>query len=115
MAKGNQGIQSKNKVMVGQRLGTGPNRVHVAATNQRLGGKVGDHATGKGATGYKGETLYNRNAGTFDPVRYGNTVAATTTCGPGGSRTIYKSGSQGQRGDGGSALNPQDPLAAWKR
>jgi hypothetical protein len=93
-----QGIQSKNKVSVGQRLGTGANRVHVAATNQRLGGKVGDHATGKGSTGYKGETLYNRSAGTFDPVPYGNAVAATTTCGPGGSRRVMGSGSQGTHG-----------------
>ena len=58
MSKGNQGIQSRNKVSVGQKLGSGANRVHVAATNQRLGGKVGDHVTGKGATNYKGETYY---------------------------------------------------------
>jgi hypothetical protein len=103
----NQGIQSRNKVSVGQRLGTGANRVHVAATNQRLGGKVGDHVTNSGATGYKGETLYNRSAPTFDPVRYGNEVAATTVCGVGGSRTIHSTGGQGIHGDvAGSRGNP---------
>ena len=113
----NQGIQSRNKVSVGQRLGTGANRVHVAATNQRLGGKVGDPVTGKGATGYKGETLYNRSAPTFDPVRYGNAVSATTQCGPGGSRTVYKTGSQGVQGNPnpGNPMAGGDPLAPWKR
>jgi len=99
MASRNQGIQSKNKVSVGQKIGTGANRVHVAATNQRLGGKVGDHVTGKGSTGYTGETLYNRNAPTFDPVKYGNEIAATTVCGVGGSSTIYNPGSQGIHGE----------------
>jgi len=94
-----QGIQSKNKVSVGQRLGDGVHRVHVAATNQRLGGKVGDHATGKGSTNYKGEPLYNTSAPTFDPVPYGNAVSASTQCGPGGSRTIYKTGGQGVQGN----------------
>jgi len=112
MASRNQGIQSKNKVMVGQRLGTGANRVHVAATNQRLGGKVGDHATASGATGYKGETLYNRNAGTFDPVRYGNAVAATTQCGPGGSRRVMGSGSQGTHGSP-TPGNPPETKELW--
>jgi hypothetical protein len=103
----NQGIQSRNKVAVGQRLGTGANRVHVAATNQRLGSKVGDHATNKGNTGYVGETLYNRSAPTFDPVRYGNEVAASTVCGVGGSRTIHSTGGQGRHGEvSGSRGNP---------
>jgi hypothetical protein len=105
----------KNLVHPGVRTGSGANRVHVAATNQRLGGKVGDHVTGKGGTNYKGETLYNRSAPTFDPVRYGNEIAASTVCGVGGSRTIYKTGSQGQRGDGGPKLNPQDPMAGWRK
>jgi hypothetical protein len=97
--KGNQGIQSKNKVRVGTRDGTGANRVHVAATNQRLGGKVGDHVTGKGSTGYKGETLYNRSAGTFDPVKYGNEIAKNVGAGgPGTGRTVHGCGSQGMHG-----------------
>jgi hypothetical protein len=78
---------------------------------------VGDHVTGKGATGYKGETLYNRSAPTFDPVRYGNAVSATTQCGPGGSRTVYKTGSQGVQGNPnpGNPMAGGDPLAPWKR
>jgi hypothetical protein len=117
VSKGNQGIQSRNKVSVGQKLGSGANRVHVAATNQRLGGKVGDHVTGKGATNYKGETLYNRSAPTFDPVRYGNEVAATTQCGVGGSRTIYKTGSQGVQGNPnpGKPMAAGDPFEKWER
>jgi len=119
MASRNQGIQSKNKVSVGQKLGGGANRVHVAATNQRLGGKVGDHATMKGSTGYKGETLYNTSAPTFDPVRYGNATAAELSganAGCGKGRTIYATGSQCRTGDvAGNKINPGDPLAGWKR
>jgi hypothetical protein len=103
MASRNQGIQSRNVKRVDQRLGTG--------------GKVGDHATGKGGTGYKGETLYNRSAGTFDPVRYGNEISATTQCGPGGSRTIYKTGSQGQQGNPNPGNPPSrgDLFPGWER
>ena len=36
--------------------------------------------------------------GTAPQVRSGNDVAATTVCGPGGSRTIYKSGYQDLHG-----------------
>ena len=113
----NQGIQSRNKVSVGQRLGTGANRVHVAATNQRLGAKVGDHATNKGNTGYVGETLYNRSAPTFDPVPQGNAVAASTVCGPGGSRTVYARGVQGTHGQAnpGKPMAGGDPLSPWSR
>ena len=107
----------KNLVHPGQRLGSGANRVHVAATNQRLGGKVGDHATNSGATNYKGETLYNRSAPTFDPVPQGNAVAASTTCGVGGSRTIHKTGGQGVHGNAnpGNPMPGGDPLAPWSR
>ena len=58
-------------------------------------------AEGGRGTGYTGERLHNdRN---FQPTPFGNEVAARTTCGPGGSRTLYgKSGSQQQHG----AANP---------
>jgi hypothetical protein len=107
----------KNLVHPGVRTGSGANRVHVAATNQRLGGKVGDHVTGKGATNYKGETLYNRSAPTFDPVPYGNAVSASTVCGVGGSRTIYKTGGQGVQGNPnpGNPMPGGDPLTPWSR
>jgi len=95
----------RNKREIPQRLGAGVKRVHVAATNQRLGGKVGDHAINRN-TGYTGETLYNKSAPTFDPVRYGNAVAATTQCGPGGSRRVMGSGSQGTYGDVGNKAEP---------
>jgi hypothetical protein len=36
--------------------------------------------------------------GTAPQVRSGNDVAASTVCGPGGSRTIYKTGFQSLRG-----------------
>ena len=98
MAK-NQGIKSRNLVHPNYRTGSGANRVQKAGVAQ-LGQHVGDHATGRGATGYTGERLTS-NAPTFDPVRYGNAVAASTECKPGGSRTIHPAGSQCRTGDGG--------------
>jgi hypothetical protein len=57
------------------------NRVQVAETGG--GGKV---LTGVRADPYKPPS--------FNPVRQGNEIAASTVCGPGGSRTVYKTGAQ---------------------
>jgi hypothetical protein len=48
------------------------------------------------AISYKRQPLVKSTAPDFAPM--GNTVAAQTVCGPGGSRTIYKSGFQTQSG-----------------
>ena len=114
MAK-NQGIKSRNLVHPNYRTGTGANRVQKAGVAQ-LGQHVGDHATAKGRTGYTGERLTS-NAPTFDPVPYGNAVAASTQCGPGGSRRVMGSGSQGTHGSPAPGNAPKAPALwpGWER
>lgn len=95
MAKGNHkpggGAKSRVNVSPSYRQGQPRQAVRVAGVNQRLGGKVGDHATQKGATGYKGEVIFPGRAGY--PSRLGNEL--TKPNGPKGQgRTVYASGSQ---------------------
>jgi len=46
---------------------------------------------GKVLTGVRADPYEPPN---FDPVRQGNEIAAAIVCGPGGSRTVYKTGAQ---------------------
>jgi hypothetical protein len=57
MSKGNQGIQSKNKVRVGQRLGQPRERIRPTGTAQ-YGQAQGSHVTG--VEGGGGDTNYRR-------------------------------------------------------
>ena len=119
MSKGHKpggGIQSRQKVRVGQRLGAPRERVRPTGVAQ-YGQAQGSHVTGTegggGDTGYHGVKAHTGKPGLQS--REGNMVAASTVCKPGGSRTIYRSGSQCQTGDGGASLEPRDPLAPWSR
>jgi hypothetical protein len=108
----------KNLVHPGVRNGSGSKAINHAGASQ-IGARQGNHFTNGGADGrmesrYGGVDLYSTGPG-YNKAPYGNEVAKNTVCGVGGSRTIYKTGSQGQRGDGGAGLNPQDPMAGWKR
>jgi hypothetical protein len=87
------GIQSSKLVRVGVR--TGPpntriiNPVGVAQLGAAQGGRM------KGPESFTGiNTAVPILQGTARRVRSGNAVAASTVAGPGGSRTIYKSGYQ---------------------
>jgi hypothetical protein len=93
-SKAGGGINSKNVVRKGQRLGQRQERVHVPQTN-RMGAKYGDHVTEAkgGDTNYRGETPLFREK--YGNVPLGNEVAATTDCKAGGSRTVMKPGQQG--------------------
>ena len=87
---------SKNVKRVSQVLGQPRKAASVAGVAQK-GQHVGDHVTNKGSTGYRGEPLFG-GASFNSGVALGNEVASKTQCGPGGSRTVMKSGSQGQQG-----------------
>jgi hypothetical protein len=87
-----QGIQSKNKVSVGVRTGDGARGVNTKFAS-RVGQSIGNKATEKrGTIPYVREDVYKPP--NFNPVRQGNEVAASTQCGPGGSRNVYRSGGQ---------------------
>jgi len=109
----NQGIQSKNKVRVDQRLGSGAKAINHAGVAQ-IGQRQGNHSTNRPATSYGGVDLFSAGPG-FNKAKYGNEIAAQTVAAPGGSRNIHPAGSQCKTGDGGPALKSQDPMSAWKR
>ena len=103
MAKGNQGIRSKN--LVHKPVRTGAERRHIQKAGvAQLGQMQGSHVTHGGDTGYRGIGLIGPKHPISEPL--GNEVAAKTVCGPGGSRTIYKTGFQTQTG----AANPGQPM-----
>jgi hypothetical protein len=93
MAKGNQGIRSKN--LVHKPVRTGARREHIQkASVAQLGQRQGDHATNKGSsTGYTGVGLIGPKQPISTPLR--NTMALNVgRGGPGTGRTIYKTGTQ---------------------
>ena len=87
----NQGIASKNVTRPQYRVGAQNRAAQVKGVSQ-IGSSLGDHITGKKKV----------LAGVAKPLfggpaiasKLGNQVAAETTCGVGGSRTIHKVGSQ---------------------
>jgi len=107
MAQGNHrpggGLHSKNVVHPGYRHGDQRREVKRAGVAQ-LGQKKGNHITHAGGQrlDYSGVPIFG---GQGYPSKLGNRVAVETTCGPGGSRTVMRSGSQGTQG----APNPGQP------
>jgi hypothetical protein len=92
---GRQHVETKVRTGTGSR-GTNPGGVG------QLGQSQGSHVTRGGESSYRGEPLHSgRN---FQKTEFGNAIAARTVCGPGGSRNVYASGSQGQTG-----TNPGNP------
>jgi hypothetical protein len=81
---------SKNVKKTSVRTGQQPKAKVVAGVAQ-YGQAQGNHVTEQGSTGYGGVSSFG---GTGFPTKHGNTVAVETVCGPGGSRTVHKSGSQ---------------------
>jgi len=116
MSKGHKpggGIQSRQKREVGNRTGAPRERIRPTGVAQ-YGQAQGDHVTEQGATGYGGVKAHTGKPGYQSEL--GNKVALNVGGGgPGTGRTTYPTGSQCKTGDGGPALKPQDPMAAWKR
>jgi hypothetical protein len=96
------GIGMNKNVEKPVRTGAGAKAAHLGGVSQ-LGNKVGNHLTDKSATNFRGDPLFAGPG--YNPTKYGNEIAAKTVCGPGGSRTIYASGSQGTQG----SVNPGNP------
>ena len=86
-----------------QRLGTPARGMHPGGVSQ-LGEAVGNKITEKrGSSNYRGDPWTDGKKPISTPL--GNTVSAATTCGPGGSREVMRSGTQGQHG----SANPGQP------
>jgi hypothetical protein len=97
---GSQGIRSNKLVHKPVVTGTRGRAISEAGTSQ-IGGSYGDHAT-EHSKRLKGgiEPVRGalRPAGGPGGIELGNSLAAKTVCGPGGSREVMRSGSQGQTG-----------------
>jgi len=89
------GIKSRVNVERPVRTGASRERIRPSGVAQ-IGQRVGNHVTNQGATGYGGINSFG--AGQGYPSELGNTLAAATKCGPGGSREVMRSGSQGMTG-----------------
>jgi len=99
---GGGGYGSRQHVEGSVRVGSGSKSARPAGVAQ-IGLMWGRHITRSGDSNYSGEKLHNdRN---FQPTKFGNEIAANTVCGPGGSREVMRSGSQGAHG----ATNPGNP------
>ena len=97
MAKSNipaGGAGSRNVKEVKVVTGNPGRGISPGAVSQ-LGEAIGNHATQSGnRLPYRGEDYFlgKNPAGSAQPL--GNSVAAATKCGPGGSRDVHPSGSQ---------------------
>jgi hypothetical protein len=103
---GNQkggGYGSRQHVETKVRTGSGSRGTNPGGVGQ-LGNKQGSHITRGEESNYRGDPLHSGRS--FQPTPFGNEIAARTVCGPGGSRKVYASGSQGMTGQPASGNPP---------
>ena len=114
MAKGNHrpGGGIRSRTVVHKPVRTGAAREHIQkASVAQIGQRQGDHVTSRaGSTGYRGESLIGPKSPISEPM--GNEIAVRTVCGPGGSRTIYRTGVQMRHGEAapGNPMQPKDEI-----
>jgi hypothetical protein len=98
MANKNQGIRSNKLTHPGVRTGQARRGQNPKWTSQ-VGSAMGDHVTERRYQIPRNKVAEPRHDGkTGISVRMGNEVAAATKCGPGGSRNVSATGSQGVHG-----------------
>jgi hypothetical protein len=96
MKAGNQGVSSRNVVRPGYRNGA-PNRAASVKATSQIGTSVGTHITGRRQSldhSNVAKPLY-RGAPAL-PSDLGNMRASSCPTGPGGGRTVARTGSQGK-------------------
>jgi hypothetical protein len=93
------GLGSKNVVRPNVRTGTAARAQNPRGVSQ-IGQNLGNHSTDNGGKKLTKSVEPVRGAAMpgVGAVKLGNQVAAETVCGPGGSRTVMRSGSQAQTG-----------------
>src|SRR5215471_5845551 len=97
----NQGIASKHVTRRPVVAGPGARGVNVkwpASVGASRGNRAQNALDGGGGVILKGVRADPYKGPSFNPVPQGNAVAAATVCGPGGSRTVMRSGAQGTHG-----------------
>jgi hypothetical protein len=103
---GGIGSRATTKVTV-YNAGYPAERINPRGVSQ-IGESIGNHSTerGKKLTGGV-EAVRGGALGALGSVPLGNQVSVSTQCGPGGSRNVYGSGSQGQTGPVAGSPKPQ--------
>jgi hypothetical protein len=95
-SKAGGGINSRNVKSVSVRTGSAARAQSPRGVSQ-IGQNLGNHSTdnsGKKLT----KSVEPVRGAAISSVKLGNEVAASTVCGPGGSRTVMRSGGQGMHG-----------------
>jgi hypothetical protein len=106
-SKAGGGYRSKQVKNVGVRTGQRAEEIRPAGVSQ-IGSSIGNKAMGHAGILKGGvEPVRGQQRGPTQPGGFplGNTIAAATVCGPGGSREVMRSGSQSQHGP----VNPGQP------
>src|SRR5262249_2021951 len=87
------GLKSRQVVSKPVRTGAGSRGVSTRWVSQ-IGQSMGNHITERGepVRGVRAKDPYS--GGAMNPAKFGNEIAAATKAGPGGSREVFKSGSQ---------------------
>jgi hypothetical protein len=98
------GINSRVVKSVSVRNGSAA-RVQNPRGVSQIGSNIGNHATGDGKILRK--AVEPVRGSSMPGVKLGNQVAAETVCGVGGSRSVMRSGSQGQQGPAAGKVAPQ--------
>ena len=105
---GGGGYHSKPHVEKPVRTGSGSRGTRPGGAAS-LGQVYGNHVTNRDHTDYRGPKFHDDKS--FQPTPFGNEVAASTVCKPGGSRDVHASGSQQRWGD----ANPGNPRPNTQR
>jgi hypothetical protein len=107
------GAKSRVNVEPGYHHGQ-PKKRTIPAGVAQIGQRQGNHFTHGASSDYGGVNLFG---GQGYPSELGNRLAVETKCGPGGSREVMRSGSQGMTGAPAKGNPPPagNALAGWER
>jgi hypothetical protein len=106
--KSGGGYNSNKRVETKVRAGPARTNIVDKTAVSHLGNAIGSHITEGGDVK---RPKYPIVKGTAPQVRSGNDVAASTVCGPGGSRNIYKTGRRERMARLIPALRLRDPTS----
>jgi hypothetical protein len=117
-SKAGGGPNSNKVVRPSYRQGQQRERASKTGTAQ-LGQAQGNHVTGMGGEtkrlDYNGVPIFGGGAAFKSEL--GNAKAVATVCGPGGSRTVHRTGSQGMQGepDRGNPMPAKELWPGWEK